>query len=358
MSPTESSFRGKVGFNAQESRRSGAQYGHLILPKGVSIFKETPGGRARLDIVPYKVTDMNHLDRHDEKQIALPGTLWYKRPFRIHRNVGGDGDSAVCLSSIRKKCPICEYRAERTKKNAAKEETDALRASLRNLYAVIPREMKDLEEKPYIWDISQFLFQELLTEELRENEAYEIFPDLQEGLPLRIRFESKTLGGNSRPFADASRIDFEERDFKYDNTVLEAVPSLDEVLKIYSYDELERKFLEVDPEEEEEKSDEEPHKAEPSSGISPAASYRQPIERKAEPSPPERAPAATSTTEGMPRRRKTPVTPVTPATENPCPHGFKFGTDCETKDQCNACVKWDDCVDEKDKLDAAQQTTK
>jgi len=252
----KSRFSGKVKANAQKTKQAGSQYGYLNLPQGVGIYSPEPGGKAWLDILPYEVTDKRHPDRDDELGIAIPGELWWKRPFKIHRNIGSENDAVVCLSSIGKKCPICEYRADQIKKGADKEETDALKTSARNLYVVIPKRSRKYEEKPHIWDISQFLFQNLLTEELEEDDNYDRFPDLEQGFTLRIRFDSQTIG-NSKPFAEASRIDFEERKEQYNEDILDDIPDLDEVLNILSYSQLEAKFLEMDNEPEPEDNIEE-----------------------------------------------------------------------------------------------------
>ena len=240
-----SSFRGKVGANAQKTAKAGTSYGHLNLPKGVGVFNPDPDGRYKLDFLPYKVTDTKHPDKDEESGVALVGDLWWKRPYKLHRNVGASNDSAVCLTSIGKKCPICEYRTKRMKDGAEKEETDAMKASTRILYIVVPLDSKKHEDKIHIFDISQWNFQNLLGEELKENEDNEVFPDIEEGLTLKVRFEGATMG-NSKPFPQASRIDFLEREETYTESILDEIPNLDEVLKILSYKELDDKFLEME----------------------------------------------------------------------------------------------------------------
>ncbi|KKK92406.1 hypothetical protein LCGC14_2703240, partial [marine sediment metagenome] len=152
--------------------------------------------------------------------------------------------------SISKKCPICEYRAQRMKEGADKEETDAIKYSFRNLYATVPIGDREYDEVPHIWDMSQYLFQDLLNDEIEEDERYADFPDPDSGYTLKIRFDEGRIG-SSRPFAEASRIDFIDRDRPYTDKELKKVPNLDEVLNIYSYPKLERIFLGVDEEEEE-----------------------------------------------------------------------------------------------------------
>ena len=241
----KSSFRDKVRSNSDSQRSGKSSYGYLKLPKGVKVFTPTPGERHKFDILPYRVTDKTHPDRNDEKDVAMVGDLWYKRPFKVHKNIGVSQDAVVCPTSFGKPCPICEYRAKRTKEGADKDELDTMKPSLRNLYCVIPIGEKKMEEVPHIWDMSQYLFQELLNEELDENDENAIFPDLEEGLTLKVRFDSKTFG-KSKPYAEASRIDFLERDSAYDESILENIPNLDEVLNLLSYKQIEAKFFEME----------------------------------------------------------------------------------------------------------------
>jgi hypothetical protein len=240
----KSNFRGKVGEDAERHQREGSEYGYLNLPKGIKMFKPVEG-QYFIDIIPYVVTDEKHPDADAEKEIALPDMLWYKRPFKIHRNIGGgQGESVVCLSSIGKPCPICKARAEMTRNGADKKETDTLKPSLRNLYAVIPLGSKDFDENVHLWDMSNALFQDLLEQEIGYNKKYDVFPDLEEGYTLKVRFEEDSYMKNK--FYEAKRIDFEDREQPYKESILDEVIDLDNVLKILSYEELEKKFLEID----------------------------------------------------------------------------------------------------------------
>lgn len=238
----KSSFRGKTTKDAQKQQNSG--FGCLNLPEGVELFvSETSKQGVKLDFLPYEVTDKRHPDRDEKLEIAVPGTLWYKRPYSVHRNVGADTETVVCLSSVGKPCPICEYKAKRKKEGADKEELDGLKQTQRVMYVVIPIGNKKIEAVPHIFDVSQFLFQKLLNEELEANEENGDFPDLESGKTLQIRFEEGSFAGNK--FAKASRIDFLDRAKPYKESILETVPNLDKVLKVLTYDQLEAKFFDV-----------------------------------------------------------------------------------------------------------------
>jgi len=404
MKKTKSRFRGKVSKDVQRQQSAASSYGYLQLPKGVNVFSAKPGSRnVLLDILPYEVTDAKHPDRDDENEIAVPGTLWFKRPYWVHRNVGSGNDTAVCpLMSAKKPCPICEYRSKLQKKGADAEEIKALRPSKRNLYVVVPLNDREEEATPHIFDISDYNFQKLLNEEIQTDESYEVFPDLEEGLTLKVRFDASTIG-NSKPYAEASRIDFKERE-PYEESILDEVPNLDVVLTILPYDELNAKFFEVDTEEVgedlEDEDDEEVKR--PARKAKTSAPTRKPRhveeeeeedeeeeveedddEEEEEEAPPRRKlasktpaktkPASRKTLieedeeeeeddaeeedeeeeeEEAPRRRLTRQKPTTSKVESTtgkkkCPYGHRFGIDCEDFKECETCKLWSDCLEEK-----------
>ncbi len=356
----KSRFSGKVSGDAARQTAAGSSYGHLLLPKGISVFKETMGKvHTVVDIIPYEVSDDNHPDKNEKTGVALKGDLWYKRPYKMHRNIGAGNDTVVCLTSIGKRCPICEYRAKMSKEGAAKEDIKALKASERNLYVVIPIGMKDFDEKPYIWDISQYLFQVLLNQEVEERPNYEVFPDLEVGYTLDIRFESTVIPsekGSSKPFATASRIDFEDRKEAYDESILDDVPDLDKVLKILSYKELEAKFLELDDEDVQDKPEEEEapvrsaRKRKTEVEEDDDESEEKPIRRRKTAPEPEEEPddEEPEEKETKPARTRKPREEPETKTKNRCPHGHKFGVDTDDHKECAACKIWDDCIDEKE----------
>ena len=365
-------FKGKVSRNAVKQSKN-AQYKHLNLPKGMRIFKEEPKSRVSLDILPYEVTNPHHLDRDEEYETALVGGLWYRHPYWIHRNIGANNESVVCPSSVKQKCPICEHRAQLLKDGVEwnDDSVKALKASLRNLYVVIPRGSKNYEETPHIWDISQFLFQDKLNEEIQENEEYETFPDLEDGYTLRIRFTEEQIGTNK--FAATSRIDFIERDKPLAESLLEDVPALDDILVVPTYKTVEALFFggltqdEIDDEDEDEKprrkpkhitsaddeEDEEEEKPEPRRKPKPDDDEEEEEEEDEKPEPrskpkakPKPKPEEEEEEEEEAPKNPTPTrTTKTKDAAKGCPHGGKFGKDFEELDECAACKTWEACAD-------------
>jgi hypothetical protein len=405
-----SKFRGKVSKNTQKQRTQGASYGHLNLPKGLSVFKEQPGGRASLDFIPYIVTDTHHMDKDIEAGIAIPGNdetnLWYKKPYRLHRNIGSENKSVVCPTTWGKPCPICEYKAARLKDGAEYDDVKELKPSLRNLYLVVPLGIKEYKEEVHIWDISQFLFQDKLNEELDENEEYCVFPDIEDGLTVKIRFSEETFMKNK--FAATSRIDFEKREGVYEAAILDDIPCLDDCLTCPSYAEVEAIFHELgdaptdapDPDDvEEDISDEREPDHEPEKlkaglkrerktavkedsesnpehdkttcaacggeGVNSKGGLCRPCggsgRKKNKEEDPESTHVVLLKGDGHVRKKedpqpveekktvtKTQTTHHEPKQGAKCPYEHKFGVDTDEYEDCDECDKWDDCIEAKE----------
>lgn len=352
-------FKGIVRRNAAKQQR-GNQFGYLNLPKGIQVFKEEAGGRVNLDILPYEVSSDHHLDRDDEYGIAIKGELWYKRPFYLHRNIGAENKAVVCPTSIGQRCPICEYRAQLMKeegKDWNDKVVSALKPSLRNLYYVIPRDHKKFDAVPHIWDISQFCFQEALNEEIQENEDYETFPDLEEGKTLRIRFSEEKMGNNA--YAKASRIDFKDRK-PIKESILNELPSLDDLLDILSYKQLEALFYggtEHDIIEEEEEEEEKPRKGKPSAPPEEEEDEEfvdddedEDEEEDSDDVDEDEEFVDVDEEEDEDVDEEEDEEEDEDEGEDGCPHGYTFGEDFENHEECEDCDSWDACYDAHDEL--------
>lgn len=226
-------YKAAVIKNVEKQNSEGRSYGYLNLPKEVGLFKESKG-RIVLDILPYEITNKAHADLDPEVGIEV-GTLWYRSPFKVHRDIGaGDGETVVCPTTFGLPCPICEYRKKRMAEGADKEEIKALSTSKRSLYVVVPQSGENAG-KICIWNTPDYFVQELINKELEENEEFATFPDLEEGYSLKFRFDEETFAGTK--YYRPSRLDFEERE-PIDEVILKDVPKLDECLKVLSYKEL------------------------------------------------------------------------------------------------------------------------
>jgi len=258
-------------------------------------------------------------------------------------------------------------------KEGAKWDDDTVRAlkpSMRNLYVVIPKNNKNYSEEPHIWDISQFLFQDKLNEEIQENEEYETFPDLEEGYTLRIRFAEGTFGSNK--FAEVSRIDFIERKKSYDESILEKIPSLDDVLEILPYHTIEAMFFgnmgpdevedeeyddedlkkkkrkveedeDIDDDMEEEEDEDEDDDDE---DIDEDEDEDDDDEDDEEDEDEEEEEHNEKKSKKSSLKRQQPHSKVTKGKgKNKCPYGHEFGVDNDSYDDCDSCEVWEKCLE-------------
>ena len=353
-------FRGRVGAHSKKEK-AGASYGYLSLPSDISVFKETPGSILRMDILPYTVTDKKHPDKTTigDFTIAGKGDIWYRRPFKTHRNIGND--TVLCLGSFGLPCPICEERNRLMNQDGATDESQALKSSNRQLYVINPlavkvgnEDWKKLESKPQLWTISHAMFQKMLKAEIDLDEDYEIFADLEEGLTLEVRFSSETIGGG-QPFAMASRIDFKERKSQYADSLLNTMPDLDQIIKdsALTYEALKDKFYEIDDEAEEPEDKEEPEPKEEKK-----KKDVEPPDEDANDDPPDEDACVACGGSGKNSRgkvcrickgtgKKPGIEKEEPASNNKCPAGHVFGKDCEDHPACDECdgALWEECYD-------------
>lgn len=366
MAKKKKSFRGRIGRNSEKKRAEKKGLNYLKLPKGVELFKPEKGS-IKFDIMPYVVTDEHHLDRDDENGDAVVGDIWWKKPFKVHKNVGINGDTVVCPKTFGKPCPICE---EAKKLNDAGEEWDDIKeifAKDRSLYVIIPIDASKFEEeykeKPYVFDMSYHLFEKQLDEELGVDEENEVFPNLEGGKTLDVRFRQKKFG--KAVYHETAVIKFEDRDADYEDGYEEEIPNLDEMLVVYSYAQLKSMFFEqADPEEEEneefeeveEEDEEKPkrkkkttHKAVRDEEEEEEEEDDEPVRKKK----PARKPVAEEEEEeeDEPVKKKASRTkkPAPKTSKTKCPHGHTFGKDGNDMDECSDCDLWDDCMDEKEK---------
>ena len=153
--------------------------------------------------------------------------------------IGANKETFVCLTTFGKKCPICEHRAKRVKDGDAEDdELKALKPSLRNLYVVVPLNSKDYEKKPHIWDISQYLFQDKLNEELEEENEKTLYSlILMKGLLSRFVSARNSLVRISTLPPELILRNVKSHIRKKD---LKDVPNLDEILQVLTYNELEQ----------------------------------------------------------------------------------------------------------------------
>ncbi len=226
-----------------KSRKKGASYGYLKIPQGVDVCNPEPNTTLKMDIMPYEITNKKHSDISNPEQ----GELWYKRPFKIHRDIGINNDKVVCPTSFGKKCPICDYRNKLINEGGDKKEIEALKTSNRNLYAIILKTGKKSDSKKvHLLDLSDHTFQKVFEEQLADlyPDQFEVFYHNDSGYTLSVVFGEDSYMGHK--FAKPTRFDFVERKVQYDDSILDEIPKLDECFEVLSYDDLKVKFFELE----------------------------------------------------------------------------------------------------------------
>jgi hypothetical protein len=374
-------FHGKVVSNNDKDKNTGSSY--LNLPEGVELFKlEEDAKVISLDIMGYVITDPHHPCRQEGTEIATPGTIWWRRPYAIHRQIGVDNETVVCPKSIGKPCPICEHQLKLFRASGPTDETKALRAKDRDLYVIVPIGSKKHEEMPFIMDMARRNFQDTLAEDLKLKPKNELFFTPDEGKTAEVTFIWETLGDVTYP--KARSFVFESRQ-PYNDDIPEQMPNLDNVLKVKSYDELFRLFNQMDPEDDggELKDVKEDEPIRERKSLRERSSEKEPNTSKEEKSTERRSLRRNSGDEAS-KENKTEERRIRRNTDNDaeethhsknaenenaeksatvgrelrssekagdkgeekCPHGHRFGVDTAEFPECDTCEIYDNCDEE------------
>jgi len=228
-----------------ENARGAFDSNYLNIPQNVGLIKiESDTKPRKFDLLPYYVGQHN-------PYAPDAGMMHYELTYFVHSNIGPNEDKVLCPAKTRKqRCPICEEQQRMSRdRNIDKELVKALNVKERQLFNVM-----DLEEPNagvQIWDISYHLFGKLLNKYITDSlndpddEYKQYFADPREGSSLKVSFAAKSFNGGN--FYEAMTIDFRKRQTPYGKSIMEKVHNLENCLKILSYDELTRLFLQLDP---------------------------------------------------------------------------------------------------------------
>ena len=203
----------------------------------------------RIRILPYEVTKPGHPDKVEV------GDIWYRRPYLVHRNVGGSGSPVLCPNSFNNPCPLCQevQRLKDDDYDGNLKMIKSLKAQVCILYACV--NVKD-DEQILLFDWSAFKFSEKMEKEVNRGPQENLdFAQIEGGKVIKFRTVEATFESNSYFVTD--RVDIEDAKHltDLDDELLDRVPKLDECLLETSYDDIKAMFCGVTggDEEEEEK---------------------------------------------------------------------------------------------------------
>tara|TARA_Y100000034_G_scaffold132663_1_gene196198 strand:- start:275 stop:1339 length:1065 start_codon:yes stop_codon:yes gene_type:complete len=333
------SMRDRVRQRALRSVSANARL--YSLPSHVSFFKEK-AGTINLDILPYEVTDPHHLDEVPVGELAYCRTVW------VHKNVGVDNRSIICLAKMWKEaCPICEeLEALKNEGDPSKEKT------IKNMYPK-RREIYNLvhptaPEKFMVWDISYHTFGKELERDMtlaKDDDPKLGFPDMEGGSTLQVQFVDEpfqTADGKGGTFVKTHRIDYVSRE-EYDESILQKVVNLDECVNRPSYDDVVRMVFGGDEEEEAGEVPVDEGKSEPAQNLENAPqSISQTTNSPSEPEEEEQSEELAK--EASEAEKPTKEEPE--VEEGTCPSGHEWAVDCDSTDACSDCDVWRPCFDE------------
>jgi hypothetical protein len=226
-------------------KEDSGKYGDIFRPvPNLSLWK--PGeGRHTFDIIPYRAGE------HDPRYPA--GKTTYFLDIWVHYNVGATEDSHVCPARTYKdklnpnhldiRCPICE---DQNVLRRSDDPDEALIKSLnprrRALYNVIVGDSNaDIEKGVQVYDVAHWSMERHLVE-LAERGRGTTGASINNWIPFAspkngkaIVFTKKGKGMNTEFIGHR----FEDRvNYVIDKAALDAVYTLDEIIKIPTYDEL------------------------------------------------------------------------------------------------------------------------
>lgn len=275
-----------------------------------------------IDIIPYEVKS----DKHPEG--VEIGELDYVLDVWVHKNVGAGSGSFVCLEmNYNKACPICEEVKQMEEDEISDVVIGKLEAKRRVIYNVIDLDGGD--EKILIYESSHFEFQKELLEEAETDKEGEfiVFSDLEDGRTIKIKGRDSVFKG--RKYVQPRKFDLIERDEIYDEDIIDKSYPLDNMLVVFSYDEMRDLYFGVDKEDEIEKSSKKKSKKKEDEIYDDKDDGVEEIEKSSK----------------KKREKKKINKDNEEEKKNLCPYNHKFGDDCEKKKDCDDCDEWDACSD-------------
>lgn len=370
--------KGKLAKRYQASYESKGSMGGKV---GVMDWKKVDGevqffspveGRNRINIIPYVIKSKNHpLVKKGEFEI---GDKDYVMDVYVHRGVGPSEASVLCLkNTYGKPCPICE-QSQVLRKQGKEEEAGALKASRRVFYNV--QDLKNPDTLK-VFEASHYLFEKELIDEARDDDegGFVDFADEETGKEIKFRCSKVTKG--KLEFNEFKSFSFEDRDENIPDELLENAISFDEILRVPTYDEVEKILYGRDDDDDEEDDDDEDETAtktakkklvvneddeEVEEEVEKPASKKSVKKNRDDDDEDNEVPAKPATKskavedndddddddeDETPAKKPSKKEKDCGGDCSKCPFGHKFGEDTDEFDDCDDCDVWDKCINGK-----------
>jgi len=309
---------------AYDSKDSSGMYETIFKKDLESVkFWKCENGEHSINILPFEVG--NHFPTCSPYEHIKPGDAVYFLDIWVHRGVGINEASVVCPGrNFGQPCPICEDLAEKRKEDdgSDKKYTQSLKditPKRRTVYNIICLDSDEEEKKGVqVWEVAHFFMQKHLAARAKKRKGggYISFASPDEG--KEVVFEKS----GSKTQTEFTAHNFEDRDgYIIEDSDLEQTKSLDELVILYTYEQIDTMYYGKEKKEEEEEEEDIP--------IDPS---------------PEEEPAKEEEPATRTRTRATIEEPVK-TEENKCPNKKVFGIDADKYPECNDCdmTLWEEC---------------
>jgi hypothetical protein len=400
--PYDSAFQERMAVSKELGEGGGLGFfkGNL---QGVNFWKCAEADHD-LDIIPY-LAGPNDPYREE-------GKITYVLELFEHRDVGGiEGQSFICMEKtymrrgalpdgrpFKGSCPVCQHRQQLIQEGADEDLIKALRTSRypRSIYNVVVYDSETEQAKGVqVWHTSHYLMEQYLLK-LSESSRREI----EQGMPPRKNFIDPTAGYSVKFTRSGQGINTRyyghtlvPRNYQITQTTLDQAHVLDGLIHLPTYDEVYKAYWGQEPDRTPAVGGQPVGTPAMARGMvaTPPAPTTAPVSPQTPPpgvptpapaapvtpapvvgghvqpapAPPVSgapAPAAVAPAAGAPAATGAPAAPATgsgaldPATGQPyvCPGGGQFGVNTMELQHCEQCHIFQPCVDENERLLAAQ----
>ena len=314
--------------------------------QGLSLWKpESSEDAHEFDIVPYQAGE------NDPDKKINPGDFTYTLILWVHRGIGINEDSFICLAkTYNKKCPVCEYQARLRDTDASDDEIKKWNPTRRTYYNVLVYDSEKEQSKGVqVFDIAHYYLEPELLALSRPRsrggaetgeKIYFASPD-QDGKTISFIKEGKGLGTKYKA------IKFLDRDYDLEEDIINTAHCIDKIIHIPSYDEV-KEALDSGLSEGDEGSFKIKEEDIPSEGVRRRGRSAAP---KSEEEVPKEVKEEVKEEETLKEEKQEVKKEETDSDKVVCPDANgTFGVDIEKLGACAKCDLWDACGEEAARL--------